>query len=98
MVVSVNPNGNKITYVNKPKNELTKPRLCRVPDCSEVGISEFKLVNGSRELVNYQFELGPDIGAVRHGSRDVENLPHASFAVRNFIVIQRHVSLCIFKC
>jgi len=59
-VVSENPNGNKITYVNKPKNEQTKPRLCRVPDCSEVGIFEFKLVNGSHELVNYQFELGPD--------------------------------------
>jgi len=46
--------------VNKPKNELTKPRLRRFPDCSEVRISEFRLVNGSRELVNYQFELGPD--------------------------------------
>jgi len=34
--------------------------LCRVPDCSEVGISEFRLVNRSRELVNSQFELGPD--------------------------------------
>jgi len=60
-VVSENPNGNKITYVNKPKNEQTKPPcLCRVSDGSEVGISEFKLVNGSRELVNYQFELGPN--------------------------------------
>jgi len=78
-------------------NEQTKSSyLCRVPDCSEVGILEFKLVNGSRELVNYQFELGPD-RAARHGSRDVDNLPQASFAVRNFIVIQHHVSLCIFK-
>ena len=33
---------------------------CRVPECSEVGISEFKLVNRSRELVNSQFELRPD--------------------------------------
>ena len=34
--------------------------LCRVPECSEVGIAEFKLVNRSCELVNSQFELGPD--------------------------------------
>ena len=33
---------------------------CRVPECSEVRISEFKLVNRSRELVNSQFELRPD--------------------------------------
>jgi len=34
--------------------------LYRVPDCAEVGISELKLVNRSRELINYQSELGPD--------------------------------------
>ena len=34
--------------------------LCRVPECSEVGISEFQLVNRSCELVNSQFELRSD--------------------------------------
>jgi len=34
--------------------------LSRVPEYSEVGISEFKLINRSCELVNSQFELGPD--------------------------------------
>jgi len=77
-----------------PSQRVNKNTACSVPDCSKVGISEFKLVNGSRELVNYQFELRP----ARHGSRDVDNLPYASFTVRNVTVIQHHVSLCTFKC
>jgi len=43
-----------------PRLRISRRGLCRVPDCPEVEISEFKLVNRSRELVNSQFELGPD--------------------------------------
>ena len=46
-----------MTSSTKPEVEENRGR---VPDCSEVGIFEFNLVNRSLELVNSQFELGPD--------------------------------------
>jgi len=48
------------SHFDGPSQRVNETIACRVPDCSKVRISEFKLVNCSRELVNYQFELGPD--------------------------------------
>jgi len=56
-----------------------------------------KQVTWTRKLPVRTRESGL-IAAARLGSRDVDNLPHASFAVRNFIVIQHNVSLCILRC
>ena len=74
---------------------LTSYALCRVPECSEVGISEFKLVIRSRELVNSQFELGPDRSSPTWVTWRLCTYILA-FAVRNVIIIQHNVSLCIF--
>ena len=50
-----------VTTISHEWLEQSWCNLYHVPDCSEVGIAEFRLVNRwSHELINYQFEFGPD--------------------------------------